>query len=204
MNLFKNKLFRLIGIITILYFGLFREDNPEGLRNRLSPENIKSGIKEVRKKSSHVVQAMKQAKELEEKQKFIDSYYQNKASNRFDIKVQDMVIGEGKEVECGNWVSVDYRVFINNAALLKLNSFNDKQFIFGDKNGDKVVANEVKGMRKGGVRKVIIPANYQAQDERLAEYLAQAEENGIAYEIKLNELEIVANGKNYRCDFDDL
>jgi FtsZ-interacting cell division protein ZipA len=65
-KIINNPIFRICGIIAILYYGLFQnKSNPESLGNRLSPERIKSNLSDISEKSVYIIQNVGKAQELQ-------------------------------------------------------------------------------------------------------------------------------------------
>ena len=68
-DLIKNPLFKIIGIIVILYLALFKDDsNPENLCNRLSGEKIKSNISEMTDKGYEIREKLQEAQKIKQEQ----------------------------------------------------------------------------------------------------------------------------------------
>jgi hypothetical protein len=64
-DIIKNPLFRIAGILAILYYGLFHDkSDPDSLRNRLSAEKVKSNIGEITSQSIHIIDNVKKAQEI--------------------------------------------------------------------------------------------------------------------------------------------
>jgi hypothetical protein len=64
-ELFKSRKFRIFGVAFVLYFGLFEDkSHPDGLGNRLAPQNVKEGWEEISQKSGHIVKNVKKAEEM--------------------------------------------------------------------------------------------------------------------------------------------
>lgn len=61
----KNKLVKLCGIFLILYYGVYNNDRPGGLGERLSEEKVKEGVKDARDQSYYILEQIRKAKELE-------------------------------------------------------------------------------------------------------------------------------------------
>lgn len=74
-KLINNRLFRIVGITLILYYGLFHDKtNPESLGNRLAPEKVKSNLEQISVKSVEIMGTLQKAEELQKEQ-------QNKQQN---------------------------------------------------------------------------------------------------------------------------
>ncbi|MCE3255308.1 MAG: hypothetical protein K0R25_802 [Rickettsiaceae bacterium] len=68
-SLIKNPIFRIIGILVILYYGLFyNNDKPESLKARLAPEKIKSNLSDMSSKSLYIIENVKKAEEVNDSQ----------------------------------------------------------------------------------------------------------------------------------------
>lgn len=64
-KLINNRLFRIVGMIVILYYALFHDKtNPESLGNRLAPEKVKSNLEQISGKSVEVMENIQRAEEL--------------------------------------------------------------------------------------------------------------------------------------------
>ena len=80
-KLIKNPLVKAIGIILILYFGLFyNKENPSSLGNRLSGENIKKGLNDVSQKSVKIIGGIKKAEEIQKREISKQQEQQNSTS----------------------------------------------------------------------------------------------------------------------------
>jgi len=65
-KIIKNPIFRVCGIIAILYYGLFQnKNNPESLNSRLAPEKIKSNLSEISEKSVYIIHNVGKAQEFQ-------------------------------------------------------------------------------------------------------------------------------------------
>jgi hypothetical protein len=61
----KNPIFRICGIIIILYYALFKnQHDPDALNKRLAPEHIKSNLSEISEKSVYIIHNIKKAEEI--------------------------------------------------------------------------------------------------------------------------------------------
>jgi hypothetical protein len=65
-SIIKNPIFRICGIVVILYYGLFQnKHDPDSLNNRLAPTKIKSNLSEISEKSVYIIQNVKKAEEAQ-------------------------------------------------------------------------------------------------------------------------------------------
>lgn len=64
-KLISNRLFRVVGIVLILYYGLLHDkSNPDSLGNRLAPAKVKSNLKEISNKSVDIMGNLQKAEEF--------------------------------------------------------------------------------------------------------------------------------------------
>ncbi len=64
-QLIKNPIFRILGVIVILYYGLLHKETPDSLGNRLAPEKVKSNIQEMSNQSLNIIGNIKKAEEIQ-------------------------------------------------------------------------------------------------------------------------------------------
>lgn len=65
MNLLKSPIIRIAGIILILYFALFYDNShPDSLGNRLSKDQIKDNVSQIKDRSSHIITNIKKSQDL--------------------------------------------------------------------------------------------------------------------------------------------
>ncbi len=78
-QIFKNPLFRICGVVIILYYGLLKDkSNPESLARRLSSERIKANISEISHKSYYVINNIQNAESIKKAE--IEKYKQKQTS----------------------------------------------------------------------------------------------------------------------------
>ena len=58
----QNPLFRICGVVAVIYYGLFQSKSDNGLNKRLSPDKIKSNISDISQKSIYIIDNIQQAK----------------------------------------------------------------------------------------------------------------------------------------------
>ena len=64
-KLIKNPFFRIIGVIVVLYYGLFYDNShPDNLKNRLAPEKIKSNLSEISSQGIYIIDNITKAEEI--------------------------------------------------------------------------------------------------------------------------------------------
>ncbi|MFT6076851.1 MAG: hypothetical protein ACJA02_000328 [Myxococcota bacterium] len=64
-SIIKHPIFRIAGILAILYYGLFHDkSSPDNLGNRLSSQNIKSNLRDVTSKSLYIIDNVKKAEKI--------------------------------------------------------------------------------------------------------------------------------------------
>lgn len=65
LTIINHPILRIIGIGAILYYGLFKNSsNPDSLRNRLAPAQVKSNLKDLSQHSVFILENVKKAKEI--------------------------------------------------------------------------------------------------------------------------------------------
>ena len=66
IKIIRNPIFRICGIVAILYYGLFQNKyETDSLNNRLAPERIKSNLSEISNKSVHIIHNVRKAEEIQ-------------------------------------------------------------------------------------------------------------------------------------------
>ncbi len=201
MKLLQNPLIKFIGVIAILYFALFaNKKNPDSLGNRISLENVKKNFSEVEEKGKFIAGNVKAAREYakikegqdvrkgelgspaqqelqqqepqSEKQKVEEELKVDEG-----IMLKNVVDGSGEvAVVCGSEVeivrTVDYQVA----------GTPEKLVIGSNKNG--LVEKSIVGMKKGGLRSITIPQDFETQDKKLKKIL-EARKTPLVYRIVL-------------------
>jgi len=192
-ELLRNPLIKTVGIVLILYFALFaNKHNPDSLGNRLSPEQIKQSIGEVKDKaqfiSANVKIAQEIAKEKEEAQKA-------EAKNAAKIKINDVAIGDGEmSLACGDIAEISYVLYGRENAQLEF--IDSKKLVIGGKE-NALVENKIIGMKRGGIREISVPHDFKTDDKKLLNLL-RLNNSDLKYHITLLEITKIA-GANLSC-----
>ena len=191
--LLKNPIIKTAGVIIVIYFAFFSDKkNPNGLAQRLSGKNIKSDLSEISRKSQFILTNVGVAKEVAKKN---EDYYSiiNQQIDLLDYT--DIIIGEGVDaISCFDKARFFYKIFdffnkeiefsqADNVTIDNLNSF--------------VLEKKLIGMKKNGVRQVIIPPSFNTLDPKLKNLLLQNPQ-GLKYEITVVEIEKNLNKRT--CD----
>jgi hypothetical protein len=190
MKLLKNPLIRLIGIVAILYIGLFSNTyQKDSLGNRLSTSQIKKNLSEVKDKSFNIITNVKKARD----------YSSNSDSS---LIIKEVKIGQGSGVVCGDLVSISYRLLANNYPITKS---KNQQVTIGKKEFNYIIENNLVGLKVGGQRLLNIPDNYKIQDQALTQELSPLRTKaGLSYEIDLLTIEKPQNSdpSALQCNFE--
>jgi hypothetical protein len=190
-KLINNPLFRLAGVIIILYFALFKNGyEADSLKNRLKPERVKSNLGEISSNSIHIIDAIKKANEIKD----LESSTQTDSKN-LNLITTDATIGKGKTAFCNS--KIDFEYIVANASKKTLQK-NRATVIIGSGEFSLVIENEIIGMRRLGSRLVAIPANYKTTDKKLSSILSKYSNQSLAYQIDL--LKVQNSSQNYTCN----
>ncbi len=142
MNMIKNPLFKIIGVIAIIYLGLFNNtEKKDSLGNRITTERIKENLGYIKDKSVYIKENLKNSKEYEATE--------NQQINQKNQAHRDLLIGIGEGAKCGDFVLANIVKLENNAVIE--DSRNEKLKISKTKFYDKFI-----GMKKGGKRSILI------------------------------------------------
>lgn len=94
MKLLKNPLFKIVGIVVILYLTLFNKEKENSLGNRISSEKVKENLSYIKDKTIYIKENLNNSKKYKAKQKPLK-----------DQQYQDFLIGIGKyKVNCGDTI----------------------------------------------------------------------------------------------------
>ena len=90
MKLINNPLFKIVGIIAVLYFALFHNNqNKNSLRNRLATEKIEQNLNYIKNQTLTIKNGINKAKEYEESQT-INQNSINQNGDNFNQQNQDL------------------------------------------------------------------------------------------------------------------
>jgi hypothetical protein len=64
-KLIRNPIFRIVGIIVVLYYGLFyNKQQPDSLSKRFAPDQIKNNLTEISSKSIDILSNLKKVEDI--------------------------------------------------------------------------------------------------------------------------------------------
>lgn len=179
MNLLKNPFIRIAGVIAILYIGLFSNTHKkDSLGNRLSKEQLQKDFGEIKEKSVNIVTTVKMAKAYQQGQ--IEAKSGNKPAANYIVK--DIAIGKGDGAKCEDFVTIQYKSFSNNEPIEKSNKYD---LIIGNSSFIPAIQKHIIGMKKGGVRLIILTNSNQA----------------LNYEVTMREIKKSATSNPEKCNF---
>lgn len=188
MNLFKNPLVKIIGIVAIMYFALFaNKNNPQSLGNRLSSERIKKNLSEMQEKGKFIasnVQAAKSYVKVREEEIKNNGGAVDSMPQIVEI-VKDIDLGIGKaQVICGSEVAAF--VSLNSDKARNIDLKPDAKFVIGSKK-NWLLEKNIIGMKKGGVREIKVPQGFKSGDAELSRVM-QENNSDLTYQIILKEI----------------
>jgi hypothetical protein len=190
-ELLKNPLIKWAGMLLILYFALFNnEQNPRSLGNRVSAENIKNNISEATKQGSFIISNVKMVKKtMQHPEMLTDQKYTTFSHN-------DVVVGSGeKEAACGDEATISYTIINSNN--LQLDFANADKIIIGSGQENFFEAN-IKGMKVGGLRYISIPSGSLIYDKKLGQFINNSD---IDLEIQIALLSLLTSElQNLSCN----
>lgn len=168
LELLKNPIIKTVGIVVILYFGLFaNKENPDSLGNRLAPEQIKKNFGEMREKGNFIIENVKTAQELakeKEAQKSVAG--QNIPAQ---ISIENFEEGSGDALTaCGYEVEISQGIYTKDGKQLEF--INSEKLVIGSKT-DQLIEENIIGMKQGATRNINIPRDYKNGDVKLTELL---------------------------------
>lgn len=138
MKLINNPLFKISGVIIIIYFSLFRNnDNAKSLSKRVSISKIKENIFYIKNKADFIKENLNKSNGFDKKAKNNNEPY------------QDLIIGVGNiKTQCGDLISIDFKKSGNNQ------NFSKDDYSIEIKNND--FTKNLVGMKIGGKRVINI------------------------------------------------
>jgi len=193
-HLLKNPIIKTVGITLILYFALFSSRSPDSLRNRLSPQNIKQDLGEIKEKSKFIVTNIKTAQSLA-----VEKAEAEKLQNKPAFtSIEDAEIGSGEDsVICGSEIEISYGIYTIDKK--QLDFVNSEKLTIGTKSHPLIEKNII-GMKLNGTRYINIPSNFKTDDIILAQIL-KLNNGDLRYQIDLKSLKQDAANKNIVCNF---
>lgn len=175
VKLLQNPLIKTIGIVLILYLALFKDkSNPSSLGNRLSVNNIKKNINEATDKGKFIVQKIDDVEKNKIKPTPKKGHYsvkraninKRKSSAQTYVIIEDSNIGSGEEIlSCGDLATISYQIYINDNE--KILSIDSTMLPIGS-NLLPILEKNIIGMKKEGIRQIIVPQNSKIEDKNFA------------------------------------
>jgi hypothetical protein len=175
MNLqffFKNPLIKIIGVVAIIYFGMFYDnDHPDSLGNRLSIDNIKKNMNEVQQKVSDISQTIEIAKQNNQ---------QISAERNFsELSFEKVFVGSGNNfIECGDEVNIIYKFYDDQNRILEMSE--NSQIIAFQSNEDLIltlIAQNISCIKIGAIIRTKFLGKYKEADQKLNKLLKIANYN---------------------------
>lgn len=168
-DLLRNRLVKITGIVTILYFALFSNTyNPNSLGNRFSKENLKKNFDAAQEQGKFIATNLKIARDLEKKRNDNTSDSASRDNPVMIVSSEDIQAGKGIDtVACGDELTISYRTSINNDH--QIDHMDDVKFIVGSRTMP-LIEKHIIGMRALGIRNIYIPQTAQITDEKLEEF----------------------------------
>jgi hypothetical protein len=186
-DLMRNPIFKVIGIVVILYIALFsNKHDPESLGNRLSVDQIKQDIEDAKKKSNFIASNLLAAQEAS-KQKAIENL---PSQHNNEILVENLYIGEaGSSILCGNEVEISYMIYSKSGR--KVQEVKAEKIIIGSKK-NWLIEKNIIGMNKGGIKIINVPVNFFTEDQKLINLLKTVNED-LKYQITVLSFSTLSN-----------
>lgn len=179
-ELLKNPIIRTIGVIIIVYFGLFHnKKDPESLGNRLSSENIKKNLSEAGEKSRFIISNIRVAQEIAKNQQTTKKSPQE----IFETStIEDAAIGNSEKIiSCGDIVKISYGIYNHDGK--QLTPSKEKSLAINSEE-NYILEKSVTGMKAGGIRHIYLPKDFYSTDPEFDELL-KSEKNGFKFIITI-------------------
>ncbi len=167
----KNPLFRIVGILLVIYFGIIKNYRDQGL---LDKDKLKNGLTNAKNQIGYISSNVEMAKEINN-----NSNNQNIFSS---IEAKDINIGNNnRKAFCGDEVNVSYKIFLPNSK--NLIKSDTKKIIIGS--GQNLLLEKlVLGANEESIRVADIPKNISISDPEINELIATYN-SSLVYEIKI-------------------
>lgn len=174
MNIFsliKNPLFRIVGILLIIYFGIIKNYRDQGI---ISKDKLKNDLTNAKNQISYISSNIEMAKQINN-----NPNDQNIFSS---IEAKDLNIGNNnKKAFCGDEVNLSYKIFLPNSK--NLIKSDTKKIIVGS--GQNLLLEKlILGANEEAIRVVTIPKNILILDPEINE-LINIYNSSLVYEIKI-------------------
>lgn len=187
--LLRNPFIKIIGVVIVLYFGLFNnKENKSSLGYRLSKENISKNIDEVKEHSTYIVATINDVKSVEAGLLPAEVLRERASRNQPRYSYDDVTSyieeeGNGvNKVECGDQAKISYKIYVK-ATNVELDNVENQVLIIGSKK-NKLLEDHLIGIKEGAVKIINIPKHSKVADTKLASLL-KFNETDLYYKIKL-------------------
>ncbi len=180
-------LVRIIGVIVVLYFGLFsNKEKPDSLGNRLSRDEIVKNFNEVK-----------------ERTRFISTTIQSGGQNQVQIAknsqldIEDIEPGTGNaSIDCGMEAKISYSVFDQSGKQIRNPS--EEKIIIGSKINDFIEKNII-GMKSGSIRNIQVPKDYISSNQTVNQLL-NFYKSDLRFQIIITEFDESQIASNKPCN----
>jgi len=189
-EILRNPIVKIIGIGLILYFALFANtEHPKSLGNRLSGDEIKKDLEDVKNKSAFIIKNVKMANDLSKKTSV-------EAPKNIDISTQDLEIGSGDlGLSCGDEATISYGIYSQTNKQLE---FIDSAKVLLGSQTNMLLEKNILGMKLGGMRNINIPQGAQVTDPKIFQIL-QRENSGLKIQATLTSF-VKTTSQNLSCN----
>ena len=188
LDILRIPIVKFIGIGAILYFALFaNKQQPDSLGNRLSKEEINKTFVEAKNRSRFIIANVHTAQEINGGK----ALQPNPAAK---ITIEDLEIGKDENIiSCGSEVEIAYGIYDANNKTLK--TVSSEKLIIGS-NLDKIIEQNVIGMKSGGIRNINIPHDFKSDDQKLNDML-NFYHSDLRYQISATSIAAKGSAKTF-------
>jgi hypothetical protein len=175
MNLAKNPLIKIVGILIIIYFALFYDtQNKSNLRNRLSTDKLKKNFVHIKNTTENIKKNIKTSRV--EFKSGVDQSGRTKYNTYEDVNQ-----GSGIEVKCGDGVTISFTKSSDDMSLTQ------RGYTMQVDNSE--LSKNIIGMKVGGTKKFKLKEEVNG---KISSYI---------YKVELIKITTKENEKNdKKCD----
>lgn len=178
--LINNPLFRIVGVVVILYFALFKNNHEvDSLSNRLKPAKVKSDLADASANTIYIIDNIQKARSMQGTGVKIET-----PPLTSNLIITDIKIGKNARANCNDQINFNYEISLADNKILQKNKAN---LVIGDGQFPLEIENHIIGMKQGGVRIINVPVNYKSADKNLSDLLSENNQD-ITYKITLLEI----------------
>lgn len=181
MELLRKPWIKIIGVGLVFYFGLLsNKEDPNGLGNRLSANNLQKNFNEVQEKSRFIISNISGVPQVPEN-KIVANY--DPLQNFVLVTTQEVDSGSGDAtLKCGDEAEFSYDLRVKDSAN-QLEFAPHQKLIIGS-NTNALLEKKITGMKVGGSRIINVPRNFQSSDNKIA-FLQKFNEADLQYKVTL-------------------